>query len=71
MRILSILLAAAVVAAQSAAFEAASIRPNTSGPGASSMRVTEGRGSMQNVSLTPYPTTKSSVSALVKQQLLR
>jgi uncharacterized protein (TIGR03435 family) len=52
MRILSILLAAAVVAgAQSPAFDAASIRPNTSGPAGSSMRVAAGRVSMQNVSL--------------------
>ena len=33
------------------AFEAASIRPNSSGPGPSSMRVTAGRVSMENVSL--------------------
>ncbi len=37
--------------AQTVAFGAASIKPNVSGPGPSSLRVTAGRAAMQNVSL--------------------
>ncbi len=37
--------------AQTPAFDAASIKPNQSGPGPSSMRITAGRALMQNVSL--------------------
>jgi uncharacterized protein (TIGR03435 family) len=39
------------VGAQTSSFDAASIKPNNSGPGPSSMRVTAGHISMQNVSL--------------------
>lgn len=45
------LLLAANVAAQSSSFEAASIKPYNAGPGPSSMRITAGHVSMQNVSL--------------------
>jgi len=46
-----LLVLAANAAAQSSSFEAASIKPNHAGPGPSSMRITAGHVSMQNVSL--------------------
>ncbi len=54
MRYMKALLMLAVLvpaAAQTPSFDVASIRPNQSGPGPSSMHITAGRAAMQNVSL--------------------
>ena len=48
---LLVVVSAVAVFAQAPAFDAASIRPNNSGPGPSSMRVTPGHVAMRNVSL--------------------
>src|SRR3569833_1063056 len=50
-RTCSLLLLAGCAFAQTSSFDAASIKPDNSGPGPSSMRVTPGHVSMQNVSL--------------------
>ncbi|HVV44208.1 MAG TPA: TIGR03435 family protein, partial [Bryobacteraceae bacterium] len=49
--ICSLLVLAGCAFSQTPSFDAASIKPNNSGPGPSSMRVTPGHVSMQNVSL--------------------
>ena len=51
MRTAFLLILASCAIAQTPAFDAASIRPNNSGPGVSSMRVSQGRAALQNVSL--------------------
>ena len=51
MRTLILFATAISLGAQSPAFEVASIKPNRAGPGVSSIHVTEGRVSMENVSL--------------------
>ena len=48
---LCLLLAAVLANAQTASFDAVSIRPNATGPGASSIRATPGRVTMTNVNL--------------------